>query len=114
MTSDEAWSVTYALMAGLHAVGISQKDVSGVSRSTGSGQSSSIILFDAVPGGAGHAQRIAENFEELARAGLDVVRSCECGEDSSCYGCLRSYSNQQLHNVLVRGDAMRILENLLR
>lgn len=114
MTSSEAWSVTYALMAGLHAVGISQRDVSGVSRSTGLSPSSSIILFDAVPGGAGHAQRIAENITELAHAGLDVVRSCECGEDSSCYGCLRSYSNQQLHNVLVRGDAMHILESLLR
>ncbi|WP_298210758.1 DEAD/DEAH box helicase [Ferrimicrobium sp.] len=113
MTSSEAWSVTYALMAGLHAVGISQRDVSGVSRSTDLSPSSSIILFDTVPGGAGHAQRLAENFAELARAGLDVVRSCECGEDSSCYGCLRSYSNQRLHNILVRGDAIRILGGLL-
>ncbi len=114
MTSSEAWSVTYALMAGLYAVGISQSDVSGVSRSTDLRLSLSIILFDTVPGGAGHAQRIAENFTELARAGLDVVRSCECGEDLSCYGCLRSYSNQRLHNILVRGDAMRILGDLLR
>ncbi len=47
------------------------------------------------------------------RAGLDIVRIYEGCEDSSFYGCLRSYSNKQFHNVLVSGDAVRILEGFL-
>lgn len=113
MNFDEARSTLYALLGAMSTIGISQSDVDGTLRSAGVDASPSIILFDAVPGGAGHARRIAENLQELVHGGLSVVTDCECGEDSSCYGCLRSYSNQAYHDVLVRGDAKRILGSLV-
>jgi hypothetical protein len=113
MNTEEARSTMYALLGAMNAIGISQGDVDGTLRSAGVGVSPSIVLFDAVPGGAGHARRIVENLDELVRRGLDVVANCECGEESSCYGCLRTYSNQIHHESLVRGHAKRILEHFV-
>lgn len=67
------------------------------------------VLFDTVPGGAGHAQRIAEGIPTLIEAALDKVQRCECGPETSCYNCLRSYSNQIFHDRLSRGAAEKVL-----
>ncbi len=40
---------------------------------------------------------------DVIAAALDVVGRCECGADSSCYGCIRTYRNQQQHDALNRG-----------
>jgi ATP-dependent helicase YprA (DUF1998 family) len=113
MTTEVARSTLYALLAATHAVGIAQGDVNGTLRSSGVGSTPSIILFDAVPGGAGHARRIIDRFSDLLRAAREVVAHCECGEDASCYGCLRSYSNQPYHDELVRGHTLNIFNELL-
>ncbi len=52
-----------------------------------------IVLFDAVPGGAGFTKKILDEFPSVLDAALERVSDCECGEDTSCYSCLRSYSN---------------------
>ena len=44
---------------------------------------------------------------------LRRVSTCECGAETSCYGCLRSYSNQRDHDELSRGAAEQILRRLL-
>lgn len=71
-----------------------------------------MVLFDSVPGGAGHVRRILERFDTLLLAARQVVESCECGLDSSCYACLRTYDNQQFHEKLSREDALRVLDQL--
>ena len=43
-----------------------------------------------------------------------VEGSCECGEDTSCYGCLRNYRNQFAHTQLRRGPVKRYIGSLLR
>jgi len=40
------------------------------------------------------------------------VRGCECGPETSCYGCLRSYTNQIYHEHLVRSAAEAVLAPL--
>ena len=45
-------------------------------------------------------------------AGLRRVESCECGPETSCYGCLRGYRNQRDHEVLSRGAAAQFLADL--
>ena len=54
------------------------------------------IIFDTAPGGAGYASKCFESSELRAtfEKALEVL-SCSCGD--SCYGCLRSYSNQWMH-----------------
>lgn len=75
-----------------------------------------IILYDNVPGGAGLVARLEE--KEILRACLEtalgrVNGGCGCGEDDSCYGCLRSYRNQFAHQHLKRGPVMHYLRTLL-
>ncbi|MCL4434827.1 MAG: DEAD/DEAH box helicase [Actinobacteria bacterium] len=112
MSWEQARSTIYALLAATRAIGIIPDEVNGVLSSAGVDASPSLILFDAVPGGAGYAKRIAQRLGDLVDAALHVVANCKCGEDSSCYGCLRSYSNQLYHDQLVRGDALRVLNAL--
>lgn len=114
MTYTEAQSTLHALLAATHPIGIIRNDVNGTLRSTGASQTPSIVLFDTVPGGAGHTQRIIDRFADLLNAAHEVVNNCECGEDSSCYGCLRTYSNAAYHDELVRGEALTMLSQMLK
>lgn len=70
------------------------------------------VIFDAVPGGAGFTKSVLEEFETVFHAARDRVENCTCGADTSCYSCLRSYSNQRFHDTLRRGEAMAVLQEL--
>lgn len=75
-----------------------------------------IILYDNVPGGAGLVARLER--EEVLKACLEaayrrVSGNCGCEENTSCYGCLRSYRNQFAHQHLQRGPVMDYLGTLL-
>ncbi|WP_376793269.1 DEAD/DEAH box helicase [Thermoflexus sp.] len=75
-----------------------------------------IILYDNVPGGAGLVAHLER--EEVLKACLEAARkrvsgNCGCEENTSCYGCLRSYRNQFAHQYLQRGPVMGYLETLL-
>ena len=78
---------------------------------------SPIILYDNVPGGAGLVARLEEKkiLHDSVVAALERVNgSCGCGENDSCYGCLRSYRNQFAHQHLKRGPVMHYLKTLLK
>lgn len=77
-----------------------------------SGFYAKLVIFDAVPGGAGFTKKILDQFPEILAAALRRVADCECGEDTSCYSCLRSYNNQRVHHELKRKDAVIVLEEL--
>lgn len=70
------------------------------------------VLFDAVPGGAGVTRKVVEGFDEVLTNALKRVAHCECDSNTSCYSCLRSYSNQRYHDRLRRRDAFEILESM--
>ena len=112
--SHGAWiSVLYALVeAASDALEIARDDIGG-SLSPAGEDRWSITLFDAVPGGAGHVLKIEENLDKVLRAALDRVSECECGRETSCYGCLRSYQNQRDHDYLSRGAAEEVLRRLI-
>jgi len=102
-------SVVAALLAGTEAVGIAHSDVSGSVSPLGAGHGT-IVLYDAVPGGAGHAHRLGEVLPDLFRAARALVANCDCGIDTSCYGCLRSYRNQREHGHLQRQLALQVFD----
>ncbi|MDD3831755.1 MAG: DEAD/DEAH box helicase [Clostridia bacterium] len=61
----------------------------------------SLILYDAVAGGAGHVRRLLdENGKNLQNVLHRAFRNMECSCDTSCYNCLRSYQNQKFHDIL--------------
>lgn len=58
----------------------------------------SIIIYDAVPGGAGHSRRLVTSdgmmLSKIIEAAYKKMVECNC--DPSCYNCLRSYENQKI------------------
>jgi ATP-dependent helicase YprA (DUF1998 family) len=111
----DQWStLLYALLEGASdALGISGDDINGcLDRS---GIHPVIILFDEAAGGAGHVKRIYSQLSEVLKAAYQRVDGhCGCGEETTCYGCLRSYRNQYEHDILSRGMAKEYLEWLLK
>lgn len=109
---DAILSFLYALLNGASdALDIPRQDIDGTRYYQGGDPA--FIIYDDVPGGAGHVKRIHDNLTSVLDAALKRVRNCECGLDTSCYNCLRSYQNQFVHDQLQRGLAAGILENLL-
>ena len=71
-------------------------------------------MFDEAAGGAGHVKRIYSQLGTILKAAYRRVDGhCGCGEETSCYGCLRSYGNQLEHDILARGMAKEYLEWIL-
>lgn len=71
-----------------------------------------MVFFDTVPGGAGITRKVRERFPAVLDAALSRVSDCSCGLDTSCYACLRSYSNQHFHRELRRDSAIELLEHM--
>ena len=110
-----AWlSAMYAIVeAASEILEISRDDIGGSLTPVGENHWS-ITLFDAVPGGAGHVLQVEENLDRVLDAALERVGECECGPETSCYGCLRSYQNQRDHDYLSRGAAEQLLRRLIK
>lgn len=106
-------SALYALVqAACDRLEISRDDIDGALHQAGANLTN-LVLFDTVPGGAGHVGRIEPVLEELLAAALVKVSSCECGPETSCYRCLRVFRNERYHDELSRGAAMELLRQLL-
>lgn len=101
----EALSALHALLAATEDVGIAHSDMNGAIHPNGPNVWS-FVLFDAVPGGAGHARRLREVLPSLFTSARERVEHCDCGIETSCYGCLRSYRNQTDHERLERQLAL--------
>jgi ATP-dependent helicase YprA (DUF1998 family) len=102
-------SAVNAVLAALPAIGIHRTDVRGMLRTYKAGKPPSLVLVDAVPGGAGHANRISEELETLLTHAATKAANCECSIETSCYVCLRSYENQRIQDDLTRQGALKVL-----
>ena len=117
--ADQAFSVLYALLNAVSSVlDIDINDLGGTLSGSfgqdGSGIDYSLVLYDTVAGGAGHVGRLKANpevLEKVFRTAYKRLEGCNC--DTSCYNCLRSYSNQRLHDRLDRFKAMEFLKNYI-
>lgn len=110
-------SVTYALLnAFADVLSIEKRDVKAcMTYKLKEGKySHQIIIYDSVPGGAGHSRRlITENGEVLKTVinrAIKILSECDC--EPSCYKCLRSYENQKFHEILDRRKALDFLNQL--
>ncbi len=101
-------SALYAILEGAcKSVGIRRDDIDGLVEL---GVSPRIMIFDNVPGGAGYAKAISEKIPDVLTEALRRVSMDCCGPETSCYQCLRTYYNQDLHDDLKRGLAKEFLE----
>lgn len=112
-TSQADWlSLLYAVLAGAaERLEISEDDLDGALYRTPDGRRA-IVLFDTVPGGAGGARLIASSLPQVMVGAWERVAECECGPETACYACLRSYRNGRHHEVLSRQGALRLLERM--
>lgn len=105
-------SVLAALLEGARrALKVRAGDINGLVY-TADSRHPVFVIYDEVPGGAGLARESFDRFEEVIREAIRVCE-CTCGEHSSCYGCLRSYRNQDAHEMLDRTLAREVLTSVL-
>lgn len=107
-------SLTYALLAAAaQVIDVPRSELDGLFRPLDGNQTgrAEIVMYDNVPGGAGYSQRIAEQFPEVLRRAYQLVASCSCG--SSCYDCLRTYTNQVFHHDLDRHSVANFLQQIV-
>lgn len=73
-----------------------------------------LVVYDRIPGGAGHIRRIVNNLGTVLQAGLERVENCKCPDlEASCYACLRNYGNQFYWEELKRRPVIEWLSNIL-
>lgn len=113
-------SLLYAIIEGAClGLGIERNDIDGcLYPIDGNISRFALIIYDDVPGGAGHVRRIAQsgNIIIAIKSALNKLQSCECGGEqggTSCYGCLRNYGNQFCHELLDRGIVLNFLKDML-
>ena len=110
-------SVMYALLNSFaHELNIERRDIKAcLTYKISNGRTEhKIIIYDAVPGGAGHSRRLVTEDGEVLKAvikrAINLLDSCECSP--SCYRCLRNYENQKIHEILNRENALSFLKQL--
>ena len=93
-------SLTYALLAAAsEVIDVPRAELDGLFRPL-INQLAEIIIYDNVPGGARYSRRIADKFNQILKTAYKIASTCDC--DTSCYDCLRTYSNQPFHANLNR------------
>lgn len=123
LDTSTALSVLYALLEGIsYQLDIERNDISGCIHQRyieGSSQTA-FVLFDNVPGGAGHVRRIGLldqiGLRRIFNTALEIVQNCKCGgeeADSACYSCLCNYQNQRVHHKLSRRKAIDWLKEVI-
>ncbi|TCW20612.1 DEAD/DEAH box helicase [Dietzia cinnamea] len=109
--SDAMHSLMYALLEGAsEGLEISRDDIDATL--SWSQRTRSIVLYDTVPGGAGAARKITEHITTVLDEAYKRVDNCDCGLETSCFGCLRNAFNDRHHEVLKRADALRLLDQM--
>ena len=111
-TADVWWGLLYAIVeAAAERLQIARDDIDGTLHFGGGAPT--LVLYDDVPAGAGHVRRIRDELEPVLQDALRRVSDCECGPETSCYRCLRSFRNQRLHEQLRRGAVADLLSMML-
>lgn len=103
-------SVLYALLEGAsQALQIRRTDLNGTLYYTAGSDVPVLVLYDDVPGGAGHVRRVAEAWPAVFQQAYERVAHCGCGPETACHECLWNYYNQPFHDTLSRGLAADFL-----
>ena len=107
-------SVLHALLFAIASeLEIEQTDINGclIKNTSSEGTNYRFVIYDNVPGGAGHVKRIiADEGKTLQKIKKKAYERMDCECDSSCYKCLKTYQNQRYHSILSHSKAREFLE----
>jgi hypothetical protein len=116
--ADTMLSVMYALLnAFANTLSIEKRDIKAcLTYKCENGEfEHKIIIYDSVPGGAGHSRRLITQdgaiLKQVILNAIQLLKACNC--EPSCYKCLRNYENQKIHEILDRQKALKFLEQLV-
>jgi ATP-dependent helicase YprA (DUF1998 family) len=112
-------SVMFSLLETISTMfNIERSDINGCLRKitdNDKGVKYAIILFDSVPGGAGHVRRLITDdgavLRSIITSAYNLVANCTC--DPSCYNCIRNYNNSKIHDELDRHKAASLLQHYI-
>lgn len=108
------FTLLYALLEGSsRALNIRRDDLNGTIYYYQPGIPPALVLYDDVPGGAGHVRRVNEALPTVFQAAYEHVNRCQCGPETACHQCLWNFYNQPLHEKLARGLAVDFLQKVL-
>ena len=71
-----------------------------------------VFVYDATPGGVGLCEKLAEVALEWVQSALKLLTSCEC--EIGCPACLYSTQCESENEVLNKGGAIELLDQLIR
>ena len=106
-------SLMFAILQGASiSLQIERRDIDGVLSPVPNASSweQTIVLFDNVPGGAGHVKNIHDNFDFVLQEANRILNCNDCSPETSCNHCLRDYSNQYYYPILRRDSALKFLD----
>lgn len=72
-----------------------------------------VFVHDTLPNGAGYAEEVADNIEDILRGAVQLCAHCPGNCETACYLCLLDYGNQQHHGLLDRHLAQSVLDYVL-
>lgn len=102
--------------AACELLSIDPKDLDSTYRSQSAADvEGELVIFDRVPGGAGHVEQIRGRLLDVLKATAQRLKECrnpDCAADSSCYACLRSHRNQFHWTSLNRSAPLPWLERI--
>jgi len=111
-------SVMYALLKSFtNTLNIEHRDMKAclTYKKENSKREHKIIIYDDVPGGAGHSRRLVTQdgaiLKKVIENAITLLDNCDC--EPSCYKCLRSYENQKIHETLNRQLALNFLQRFI-
>jgi len=73
-----------------------------------------VYLFDTLSGGAGYSHVAGEVLPDIIKTAREILLQCENDCETSCYKCLRHYSNQFYHGQLNRFVALELLDYVVK
>lgn len=110
MPDATVYSVLYAVLgAAAEVLGTAREDIDGTLINRKNTAHTRLFLFDTTPGGAGNVTRIPERLDTVLTTALHRVSNCDCGPETSCSQCLRTFRNQKYHHALTRQSAIDFL-----
>ena len=110
---NQAISTLYALLEGIaFAFDIERNDIDGIY--VNENNKHVFVLFDTVPGGAGHVKRLLNKQEMLKAFQYAYEKVSQNCCDVACYNCIKNYKNQKYHEFLRRPLAKDFLDKIIQ
>lgn len=112
------------LSSGLHAaehaiigmypteVVCSRSELGGFSFVSG-GSQPTIVVYEAIEGGAGYSEIAFSKFENIVRRTSSAIVGCICSEDSGCPACIQSPKCGNGNTLLSKRMGQKVLEFLI-